>query len=97
MTQRFLNWLHQRWDKRTPLPDELLQDYRATFATLSGQNVLRHLLDNIYCRVYEGTDPLESHKHNARRSVIQEILENIDRAEAIDTPVKVDKGEFANG
>jgi hypothetical protein len=96
LTKRLLDWLGLRWDKR-PVSMDLAQDYKATFSTLAGQRVLRHLLDNIYCRTYEGTDVQMAAAHNYRRTVIQEILENIDRAEAIDKPVPVEKGDTVNG
>ncbi len=43
--------------------------------------MLNHLIDTIYCQVYEGTDPMAALVHNARRSVIHEILMNVDLAE----------------
>lgn len=94
MTRRFLEWLTQRWDKR-PISADLAQDYRATFSTPSGQRVLKHLLDNIYCRAYEGMDATAAVIHNARRTVLQEILENIDQGEGV-KPVPVDKGDLTH-
>jgi copper oxidase (laccase) domain-containing protein len=35
----------------------------------------------VYCTIYEGTDPIAAATHNGRRSLVQEILENIDLAE----------------
>lgn len=82
MTSRFMSWLTHRW--RPVQPDPLRQSYRVTFSTLHGQQVLQHLLDSVYCQVYEGTDPQAALVQNARRSVIHEILQNIDMAESPD-------------
>jgi hypothetical protein len=54
------------------------------FSTGPGQQVLKHLLDNVYCTVYEGTDPQAALVHNARRTVVQEILLNIDAGDSPD-------------
>ena len=67
-------WLKVLWSE----PKETIAyDYHATFATESGQRVLKHLMDNVYCQVYEGNDPVELASHNARRSVVHDILSNI--------------------
>lgn len=73
------DWLARKW-QREPQPT-LTQDYQATFSTPHGQRVLQHLIDQVYCTVYEGKDSVEMAMHNGRRAVIQEILENIDVAE----------------
>jgi hypothetical protein len=70
-------WLHRLWQPTLP---ETIQAYDATFSSYHGQVVLQHLLDNVYCTVYAGTDPNAALVHNARRTVVQEILENIDIA-----------------
>lgn len=75
-------WLTRKWT-RTPDPS-LLDAYRVTFSTVHGQRVLRHLLDSVYCTVYAGTDPMALALHAGRRSVIHEILENVDAAESPD-------------
>ena len=49
--------------------------------TEHGRRVLQHLMDEIYCTVYEGKDPNEALAHNARRSVVHEIITNIDLAQ----------------
>lgn len=59
----------------------LAEAYRLTFSGFHGEQVLTHLMDSIYCRPYEGHDPMEMAMHNGRRSVVHEILENIDLAE----------------
>ena len=63
----------------------LAEAYRLTFSGLHGEHVLAHLMDSIYCRPYEGHDPMEMAMHNGRRSVVHEILENIDLAERPDS------------
>ena len=72
-------WLKRKW-LRMVEPD-LVKSYHATFASLHGQRVLQHLLDSVYFTVYEGTDANTALVHNARRGVVQEILENIDAGE----------------
>ena len=78
MMKRIGQWLVMKW---RPADRSMAQAYSATFATSYGQQVLQHLLDTVYCQVYEGNDPMQMAMHNGRRSVIQEILENIDHAE----------------
>ena len=82
MTRRFTQWLGRKW-QRSPDPG-LMRAYHVAFATLHGQLVIQHLVDQIYATVYEGKDPLELAYHNGRRSVIHEILEQIDQAERPD-------------
>ena len=79
MTLRFRRWFHYKW--RTLVAGELARAYHTTFSHSDGQIVIQHLMDSIYCTVYTGNDPIQAMMHNARRSVIQEILENIDMAE----------------
>ncbi len=71
-------WLSRRWERS--IDPALLEDYRATFEALRGQRVLQHLIDTVYCQVYTGKDPIESAHLNGRRSLVHEILENIDMA-----------------
>jgi hypothetical protein len=83
MTRRFTEWLGQKWRRE---PDTSLGlAYQVTFSTAHGQLVLQHLLDNVYCQTCPTHDPIALATHNGRRSVIQEILENIDMA---NDPVK---------
>ena len=77
--ERFAHWFTQKW--RSDAPEQLLEDYRLTFSSLHGQRVLQHLLDNVYCQICHSNDPEDLAAHNGRRSVVQEILENVDRAE----------------
>lgn len=71
------NWLTRLWQPTIP---ETLEAYSVTFSTYHGQLVLQHLMDSVYCQVYTGTDPNAALVHNARRTVVHEILENIDTA-----------------
>lgn len=79
MIKVFAEWFRHRWVSQER--EELLRCYQITFSTPEGQRVLQHLLDNVYCRVYEGSDTNLVLLHNGRRSVIQEILETLDAAE----------------
>ena len=83
MTRRFTQWLAQKWVRT--LPEQLLRDYQVTFGSLEGQRVLQHLLNETYCQVCPVTDPIALATHNGRRSVVQEILENIEQAERVPT------------
>jgi len=73
------SWLKRRG--KQPVNPDLAKSYQATFATPDGMRVLQHLLDTIYFIVYEGTDPNYALIHNSRRTVVQEILDNIDIGE----------------
>lgn len=76
---RFTEWLTRKWDMRG-VP-AIAQDYQVCFSTVHGQRVLKHLLDSVYCTVYEGTDPIAAAMHNGRRSLVHEILQGIHYAE----------------
>jgi hypothetical protein len=78
MTRAFAEWLQRLWRVDEIAAKELAGSYAATFSSAPGQLVLNDLLDKIYCTVYEGTDPNEALVHNARRSVVDEILHNVD-------------------
>ena len=77
--RRFTQWLIHKWVKQTD--DNIAQFYQVTYSTPQGQRVLQHQLDNIYCQIYEGNDPLVLAYHNGRRSVVHETLELIDEGE----------------
>jgi hypothetical protein len=78
MTFRFKTWLANKWHG---VDSDLVNSYLSTFNAPHGQRVLQHLLDSVYCTIYEGSDPIALAVHNGRRSVIHEILENIEIAE----------------
>jgi len=80
MTRPFINWLSRKWQRR--LDPALAQAYQVTFSTAQGQLVLQHLMDEVYCQICPSIDPIALALHNGRRSVIQEILENIDEAQS---------------
>ena len=69
----------RKWQREAQ--PQLAQDYHVTFSTPHGQRVLQHLMDEVYCTVYEGHDPIESAHHNGRRSVVHDILFNLHVAE----------------
>ena len=79
MMPALARWMKHRWMVYTRL--ELLRAYKVTFNSLHGQMVLQHLLDSVYCDVSPTTSAEDALVHNARRSVVQEILENLDVAE----------------
>ena len=79
MTSRLAAWLVRKWERQPQAT--LLQDYLVTFSTVHGRRVLTHMLDQVYCTTCGGHDPIEMATHNGRRSFVQEILENIDKAE----------------
>jgi hypothetical protein len=88
-------WLSYKWSRPDPT---LLQAYHATFSAFDGQRVLNHLLDNVYFKVYEGTDVQGAVIHNARRSVVQDILETLDAAEhPTKHMVQIERQESLNG
>lgn len=78
MMLRVLGWLTRKW--QPVVTDDVLRAYQVTFSTPEGQAVLQHLMDAVYCQVYTGHDPVELATHNGRRSLVQEMLENIDKA-----------------
>lgn len=79
MKRTLKEWLKRKWT--LALHKDLVRSYNSTFSSYDGQLVLNHLLDGIYFKTYEGLDPYETVIHNARRSVVHEILENIDLGE----------------
>ena len=80
MTNHLRAWLTRKWQPVES--DTLTVAYRATFSTLYGQQVLQHLMDQVYCQICSSLDPIELATHNGRRSVIQELLDTLDRAES---------------
>ena len=79
MLKTLARWLGPKWSRT--IETDLAKSYHATFSTPDGQRVLQHLLDNIYFTTYGGVDPNTALVLNARRTVVQEILENIDLGE----------------
>ena len=79
MIRTIRRWMVTKWDRQ--IDPALAHSYHMTFSTSQGQQVLKHLVDTVYCSVYEGTDPVAAACHNARRSVVHEILHNIDVGE----------------
>ena len=77
--KRFTEWLIGKWTREKD--ENIKEAYRVAFTTFHGRLVLDHLLSNVYCQVYEGSDPIAGAQHHGRRSVVHEILEIIDQAE----------------
>ena len=86
--KRLADWLTRKWSRE--VRPNLGQDYLVTFSTEHGRRVLLHFLDAVYCTIYEGTDPIAAAMHAGRRSLVHEILQNIDAAES---PGKYGLGE----
>jgi hypothetical protein len=82
MKDAIKNWLQMKWRDE---PAAIAQDYQMTFGTAAGQRVMAHLMDTIYCSVYEGLDPIGLAEHNAARKVVHNMLEILD---AIENPRK---------
>jgi hypothetical protein len=75
-------WLPTKWrTQRDITQTQLEQAVFVCFSSFHGQLVLHHLLDSVYCTVYTGTDHCSAADLNARRSVVQELLELYDRGE----------------
>lgn len=93
MKDFMMAWFRLKWGHA----DIVAEDYSATFGSPSGQRVMAHLMDNVYCTVYEGTDPIAAAIHQGRRSVVHEILETMDAVEnprkaRYNPPVEVGNG-----
>ncbi len=71
-------WLQRRLHRAQTDADTIRRCYQAVFHTPEGQQVLNHLLDTVYCTVYEGPDQTQAIVHNARRTVVEEILFNLE-------------------
>jgi hypothetical protein len=82
MTRTLKDWLTRKWQRG--LDPGLAQAYQVTFTSLHGRQVLQHLLDEVYCQTCPVNDPIALATHNGRRSVVQEMLENIDMASSPD-------------
>jgi len=88
MNTQFSLWLRDKWSRGEEDAKQLASAYQATFSTEPGSRVLMHMLNEIYCTVLEPGDensinPLALAMHNGRRSMVHEILDNIDLAENI--------------
>ena len=89
------NWLGSKW--RSQETNELAKAYYSTFSTVYGRMVLQDLFDRVYCQVYEGTDPVVAAMHNAKRSVVHDILWNMQMGELGPRPFTVIQGGLSNG
>jgi hypothetical protein len=77
MKDTIKNWFLAKWSDQPALA----HDYQITFGSASGQRVMAHMMDNVYCTIYEGTDPIAAAMHAGRRSVVHEMLEILDAVE----------------
>lgn len=68
--------LSRRWLQQDPY--SLQKAYLVTFSTPEGQMVLQDLVDRVYATVCYEQDKLAA--HNGRRSLVHEILQNIEHA-----------------
>src|SRR5262245_44836500 len=71
-------WLGRKWAEPTP---RIAEDFRAMFMTPSGQRALEHLISNVYCTTYEGSDPILMAHHNGMRTAVHDMLRMVDMAE----------------
>lgn len=71
------NWLINKWSDNQPIKE----DYQHTFGTASGQRVLAHFMDAVYCDVYLGNDPIAMARHEGAREFVHTILETLDAVE----------------
>lgn len=78
MTSSMKKWLGRLW--RIDADEQARQRAYLIFLSPEGELVLNDLLDNVYCQVIPNPDPLEALALEARRTVVHEILENVDRA-----------------
>ena len=81
MTTTIKSWLKTLWTPPKTHKDILLA-YSMTFRTPFGAIVLEHLMDEVYCTICPEDSPTALAEHNGRRSVVDEILRNIDTAES---------------
>lgn len=89
MLRSLTNWYMRR---RQRIPDaELIRAYQATFGIGQGQVVLQHLMDTIYCQVYDGDNPVEAYAVNAKRQVVHEILILMDMEIPSDQPPTIEE------
>ena len=72
-----IEWILRKWTRQPDPPDQIRQAYQVAFGSVHGQIVLQHLVDNVYATVCYSKDDIELATHNGRRSVIQDILENV--------------------
>ena len=81
MISAIQHWLRTGKWRRIVDNSAIVNAYGIAFSTSAGELVLQHLLDNVYCVVYEGVDPQAALALNHRRAVVHEILLNIDQAQ----------------
>lgn len=86
---RVTDWLSRKW--QTQEQTALLRAYQVTFSTPEGRQVLQHLIDQSYATVCDSNNPIDLAVHNGRRSVIHDLLINLDLA---DTPDKYQKESY---
>ena len=80
ITDTIKAWFQTRWQPEN-VDNSLAEAYVVAFSSFHGQRVLQHLFDTVYCTIYTGTNPDEANAINARRSVVHEILVNIDKGQ----------------
>ncbi len=72
-----IDWILRKFQRERESDTIILNACIATFSTPDGQIYLQHLVNNVYATVCYSKDPLEIAAHNARRSVVHEILETL--------------------
>ena len=89
-------WLSRKWQPQRQ-QQEILQAYLLTFSTAEGRLVLQHLIDQVYASVCPTNNAIDLALHNGRRSLLHEMLVNIDLAEHPDKYVIATHTEINHG
>lgn len=72
-----IKWILRKFIRQPDEAQIIFNACIATFSTPDGQIYLQHLVNNVYATVCYSKDPLDIAAHNARRSVVHEILETL--------------------
>lgn len=75
-------WLQHKWSQGEER--ELRYAYQRFAASLDGQLIIKDLIDNFYCTIYEGSDRRLADIHEGKRTIVHYILQRIDEAQRPD-------------
>lgn len=76
---KFIRYLKNLWHGEEDAK-RIAKAYHNTFTSIDGAMVLEHLVNNVYATVCDTHDPIALAAHNGRRSVVQDILLNVEAA-----------------